>query len=298
MRNNWLSLICSLALILVWTACSDEAPNANAPGDDAAGKKSGKFDPLSVECVASSKSTITVKIVAGGTGAPAGFSLQWMTLDDYETYGWGNDEFVCKGSFSGNARDSRYKLASNGEVVLTIGDLYYDNGASTSCPEELECGTTYVFRTFAHATSSMFRSDFSQNYTCSTAACEGSCPHGFGHFKDGDNWPEDVVELDLGNITYTKEELLTILDTNPSEQPGPANALISLAHQLIAAKLNLLDGAISPQYVLDAIDDADDFIGDQNVLTDYVGANTTAGQDALAIKDILDSYNNGADCAE
>jgi hypothetical protein len=295
MRKNWLYSWLIPALIFAWTACSDDSPNLNAPDSDASAKKKiGKFDPLSVDCGVSGKSTITVTIMAGASGAPAGFSLQWMTAADFDTYGW-NEEFMCKGSFSGNAKNSRYRLGSNESVELTVGDLEYDNGASTSCPDFLECGTEYVFRTFAHATSSMFRSDFSQNYSCSTAACESNCPYGFGHWKNNpDDWPVDVLEL--GNHEYTKEELLAIMDLSVGGNPQEANALIRLAHHLIAAMLNVADGATLSGDIVQTIADADDFIGDYLIPDDFVASNTPEGQTANDLKDLLEAYNNGVWC--
>ena len=43
-------------------------------------------------------------------------------------------------------------------------------------------------------------------------------------------------ELQLGNVTYNQQELLSILS-----QPVRGNGLVLLAHQLIAAKLNIAD---------------------------------------------------------
>jgi hypothetical protein len=47
-----------------------------------------------------------------------------------------------------------------------------------------------------------------------------------------------VTELQLGNTTYIQEQLLAIL-----HEPVRANGLIILAHQEIAAKLNIANGA-------------------------------------------------------
>src|SRR5215208_6110995 len=45
-------------------------------------------------------------------------------------------------------------------------------------------------------------------------------------------WP--VSELALGSVTYTKAQALTVFG-----QPVDGNGLISLAHQLMASKLNV-----------------------------------------------------------
>ncbi|HEU0032639.1 MAG TPA: DUF4215 domain-containing protein [Kofleriaceae bacterium] len=58
-----------------------------------------------------------------------------------------------------------------------------------------------------------------------------------GYWKNHEEaWP--VTSLTLGTVTYTQAELLAILQT-----PVKGNGLISLAHQLIAAKLNVAAGA-------------------------------------------------------
>ena len=49
-------------------------------------------------------------------------------------------------------------------------------------------------------------------------------------------WP--VNQLQLGNRTYNRQELQSIL-----RQPPRGNSLVQLAHQEIAAKLNIANGA-------------------------------------------------------
>jgi hypothetical protein len=61
--------------------------------------------------------------------------------------------------------------------------------------------------------------------------------------------------IDLGNIRYSENQLLAILRT-----PVKGNGLISLAHQLIAAKLN---GGAFDSNIDDAVDDADALIGNR-----------------------------------
>ena len=60
----------------------------------------------------------------------------------------------------------------------------------------------------------------------------------------------------LGTVNYNQAELLLILD-----QPTQGNGLVSLAHQLIAAKLNAAAGTSVPASVATAIANADTLIG-------------------------------------
>jgi hypothetical protein len=63
------------------------------------------------------------------------------------------------------------------------------------------------------------------------------CVFSQGYWKNHpEAWP--VTELQLGNVTYTKDQLLSIL-----REPVRANGLVQLAHQEIAAKLNIANGA-------------------------------------------------------
>ncbi len=101
----------------------------------------------------------------------------------------------------------------------------------------------------------------------------------------------------LGSVGYTYAELDAILDSSVST-PGPgSNALINLAHQLIAAKANLLNGASAPSAVSNAIAAADALIGSLDMApvgsSPQVDPASVQGQSMLAQKDILDVYNNG-----
>jgi hypothetical protein len=98
-----------------------------------------------------------------------------------------------------------------------------------------------------------------------------------------------VDTLMLGNVSYTKDQLCSILN-----QDVRGNCLISLAHQLIAAKLNIANNA--PHDCIDAtITAVDQLIGDLVV--------PPVGNDSLPCNisgfiDALDNFNSGKlDCA-
>src|SRR6185369_7840012 len=67
-------------------------------------KKIGLDAPV-ISCVSSTDASITIRVCAGASGAPAGFSVQWMLKSDYDVYGWSDDPAntvsFCKASFSG-----------------------------------------------------------------------------------------------------------------------------------------------------------------------------------------------------
>lgn len=241
-----------------------------------------------------------VIVTAGATGAPAGFSLQWMTAAAYAANGnqWyaSDDTRLCKGSFSGNANLSSYQLGPNQSVIVNIGEAQVDNGASTSCPNALTCGTTYVFRAFAHASNSLNRSDFTPNYIGATLSCGGGDAEGctltqgywktHGPIPTGNNENEwDVANLTLGTVNYSDLQLQAIFDT-----PAAGNGLIALAHQLIAAKLNKANGA-STAAVDSAIAAADALIG--GLVIPPVGGGELPSSSTSSLTDVLAQYNEG-----
>ncbi len=99
-----------------------------------------------------------------------------------------------------------------------------------------------------------------------------------------DNWP--VSSLTLGTVTYTKAQLISNLKT-----PVGGNGLISLAHQLIAAKLNQAGGASVPPDVASAIAAADALIG--GLVVPPVGSGFLSPSATDSLTTTLDTYNNG-----
>jgi len=125
----------------------------------------------------------------------------------------------------------------------------------------------------------------------------GGCTFTWGYWKNHagtkhqpNAWP--VSSLTLGTVTYTKTQLLDILNTSVT-----GNGLVSLAHQLIAAKLNVAAGASppSPDIAL-----ADALIG--GLVIPPVGSGSLDPSVTSALTDALDGWNTGltgpGHCAE
>jgi hypothetical protein len=124
--------------------------------------------------------------------------------------------------------------------------------------------------------------------TPTPSATPGGCVFGFGYWKNHPQaWP--VTELQLGNVTYTQDQLLSIM-----HEPVRGNGLVSLAHHLITAKLNVANGA-DPSCIQQTIADADALIGD--LVVPPVGDGYLAPRDVNALKDTLEDYNEGHLCA-
>jgi hypothetical protein len=123
----------------------------------------------------------------------------------------------------------------------------------------------------------------------STTVCQVSntCPRSQGFWKNHpEAWP--VTSLTLGSQTYTQAELLALFDTPPR-----GDASLILAHQLIAAKLNIANGS-DPTPVNDTIIDADHLLsGFTGKLPYGVRPSSSIGQAMVHDANVLDSYNNG-----
>ena len=102
-----------------------------------------------------------------------------------------------------------------------------------------------------------------------------------GYWKNHpEAWPVDTIEI--GGITYTKGEALELLWNAKAKY-----ATKILAAQLIAAILNVESGASPPGTT---IDDANAFLSIHPIGVKLSKADRA---EALSLKDILDSYNNG-----
>jgi hypothetical protein len=179
----------------------------------------------------------------------------------------------------------------NGLRVLFNGVLVYEN---------LDAISGFGTFTFTHlqATGStttvefqgrnVAGSDYLDDVSVISESPPASCVRGQGYWKNHpDQWP--VLQLVLGNNAYDKEQLLAIL-----HQPVRGNGLVLLAHQLIAAKLNIANGA-DASCIEQTLADADALIGD--LVVPPVGDGYLQPGDVSALADILDDYNEGALCA-
>jgi hypothetical protein len=114
------------------------------------------------------------------------------------------------------------------------------------------------------------------------------CVRSQGYWKNHpDAWP--VTSLMLGNVTYDQQQLLDIL-----HQPVRGNGLLILAHQEIAAKLNIANGA-DGSCIAQTLADADALIGD--LVVPPVGDGYLRPRDASPLAEVLDQYNEGMLCA-
>jgi hypothetical protein len=112
------------------------------------------------------------------------------------------------------------------------------------------------------------------------------CPHGQGFWKNTAVWP--VTELTIGGQTYNQAELLILFNT-----PVGGDASLNLAHQLIAATLNVANGG-DPVVASGVIAQANALLAAYPGKLPYnVDSSSTDGQTMVNLGGVLDSYNGG-----
>ena len=165
-------------------------------------------------------------------------------------------------------------------------DVLYNNAqyATTSYgPVPLAPGA-YWFRVKATTTERRVQNSDWVVVSFTVTECSAGCTLSQGFWKNHEeDWP--VSGLTLGSVSYTQTQLLAIFST-----PVKGNGLISLAHQLIAAKLNVANGA-SASAISSTIAAADALIG--SLVVPPSGAGFLDPAVTSALNDALTSYNEG-----
>jgi hypothetical protein len=261
------------------------------------------FDPPDLICPTTPyANALQLQVCGGGWGgAPAGFIIQWQTTDDWQTHGWPADGSTsssptfCEATFTGD----QYLLDEYECIAIQFGANPWGEGVTSNCSNAapLECGKEYRFRAKALGNDMMSESWWSSTLGCSTdydctntapgtggEEPEEGCTFTLGYWKNHpEAWPVD--ELKLGEVTYSKEQLLQIL-----AQPVRGNGLVALARQLIPAKLNVANGA-SDADVSASIMAADTMIG--NLVVPPIGTGSLRTSQTSGLVDTLSAYNEG-----
>ncbi|MEO5617481.1 MAG: hypothetical protein ABIS67_06890 [Candidatus Eisenbacteria bacterium] len=262
------------------------------------------LDAPTVERLVSGHGKVVLRVTAGPSGAPSGFAVYWMTQTDYDDYGsvwpatqsypglgWANfNGAPTLNTFDGQV--TTYLLGPGESAMVEIGDLNGESGVTTNSTQELDYGqadvvpstpTDYVFCTFAIGGSQGTRSEYSLNAAGTTTLVQ-NCTFTQGYWKNHPGvWP--VAGLTLGSVYYTNAQLMQIFN-----QPVSGNGLISLAHQSIAAKLNIANGANSSS-VAATIAAADAQIG--ALVIPPIGAGYLSPGSTSSKTQVLDNFNNG-----
>ena len=236
---------------------------------------------------------IDLDVQAGPSGAPNGFTIQWMKKDTYLNIGGFPNtlddpastycDFTGVPSLNPDVRSATFQLGPDGVIQIQIGDLADESGITS--PDQLPQLTPgdYVFRAWANGDGTPGTgSDLSEPIFASTTNPE--CTQGFWQ-NHPDNWPAGCLPMTLGTVAYTKAQLLSIYFA-----PVAGNGLISLAHQLITTKLNICNGS-NPTNIAATVAAADALIG--GLVVPPVGGGFLAPGSTSGLTNTLDDYNNG-----
>ena len=238
-------------------------------------------------------STVRIRVQAGASGAEKGFTAQWMKKADFDALGaWpeGASALVRSGDFTGvpvwttggDAGD--YTMGAAEWMAIELGQLFDETGVNATSTDELAAGTDYVVRVVAKGGGGFTDSQPTADLIVSTLTASQNCTFTVGYWKTHEGvWP--VTSLTLGTVSYTQAELLSILNT-----PSGGNGLLILAHQLIAAKLNIANGA-DPSFVSAVIASGDATIG--SLVVPPVGSDFLDPSSTSADAHSLDDWNNG-----
>jgi hypothetical protein len=177
------------------------------------------------------------------------------------------------------------KRLSKGESVTVTFD------ATASCSAGSTVWTTAAFQDVDPTLNGTpYTLVGSQPSIAVTGACVTECTvrgQGYWEHHFGD-WPAIGAGLSLGNRVYSAAELLAILQQNPVK----GNGLIALAHQLVAAKLNIANGADGAS-ISSTIAAANALIGDQ--IVPPVGDGSLLPAQTGALTQALDDFNSQCD---
>jgi hypothetical protein len=275
-----------------------------AGGSIAPARAQGDFDTPLVTLGPTGLGKQTLTVMAGPSGAPAGFTVWWMTRSDFIANGsqWWvyGDPRQGEASFTGTPTlnlfpgdASSFALGPNQTITIEVGDLADESGVTvtgwrSSWRGELEYGTEYVFCAFANAGPSTYQSGFTENFEAATLQTQ-NCTYTIGFWKNHPElWPASCFPMMLGSNAYTAAEVMQILN-----QSTAGNGALSMAHQLIAAKLNICQGA-DPAAAVSCIATADAMLATcaADKLPPLGTCSLTPGSTS-ATTQCLDNYNSG-----
>jgi hypothetical protein len=251
------------------------------------------YDPPDISFVECDRTSVTLQVHAGETGAPAGFVVQWLPAEIHDALG-GWPDVTNDSRFEGiptlyvTPGTSSYQLQPDQSVNIVLGKLFDETGLTSNAAEqELADGTDYVVRVQAMASASGATSPYSPTLYCGTRPRTGTdCTVTLGFWKNHPESWDRVASIQIGTVSYTNSQIRSIL-----KYPAKGNGLVSLAHQLISAKLNELLGATPGPLTQAAVAQADAAVG--SLVVPPIGRGYLAPRSVALLVFGLDAFNTG-----
>ena len=252
------------------------------------------YDMPTLQVVKATPSYVMIKVTAGPSGAPNGFYVEWMYKSTFDALGgWPTDPYdpslyYC--TFDGTPSwhvggADGYKLAPGETINIVLGELFDETGVTTDYANEVAQSQQVIVHGYTIGDAGTAQSAFTGNLLSATTA-SNNCTFTLGYWKNHASvWPVGCLPMTLGTVSYTKAQLLSILGT-----PSGGNGLIILAHQLIAANLNICNGA-DGTVVAGVIANANALIG--GLVIPPIGGGFLAPSLTNDDTNALDDYNNG-----
>jgi hypothetical protein len=228
--------------------------------------------------------TVNVKVDVGNTGGAADHDFN-VSIADGE----------CWDVWSSSGNDGVTDLVTVTETVPAGYEASFvtqtrEDGATTTDASVVGFTTSELITNPNNATPGATDGVV---VTFTNTELENGCTLTQGFWKNhtglgpqADAWPAlPGGTMALGTVNYTKAQLISILNTAPK-----GNGLISLARQLIAANLNILNGA-DPTAISATITAANTLIG--ALVVPPVGSGFLAPSATGALIQALEQYNEG-----
>jgi hypothetical protein len=183
---------------------------------------------------------------------------------------------------------SYHSLTGGTRIPVDSVTQTFTSPGSYTLSVRLDCGTDNQVEMFLGSPPPNGDNDIGA--AAFTPSCGGGGTFTQGFWKNhASAWP--VASVTVGSSTVNVAQGITILQTPPKG----GDATLILAHQLIAAELNVAGGAASS--CVDSTIAAANALLARDPVGSHLSSSSTDGQLATRLASLLDDYNSGKLCA-
>jgi hypothetical protein len=189
-----------------------------------------------------------------------------------------------------------------GQVMVGFSftaNAYLGTPANGSTPYQINFSSKFYNETVADLIDKANQTDGIVNAVTFTAnpvaplsqQSAGGCPATRGFWSNAKQHPFPstlTFPVTLGGISYSNSDFYKILGSS-----GSGNAVSIMGSQLVAAILNVAANGQVNNTILTAISQALGYVNGIDMTTGYVAGTSPLGQQMLAVKTTLESYNTG-----